>query len=142
MKGKCLCGQIEFKVTGDLPNLYQCHCGLCKKATGTAASSGLVVGLDNLEWISGTDQISSFTKENGFRTDFCSNCGSPVPNKMNVGEYMWIPAGVIEGSMDSKVGAHIFTANKASWEEEAPGCVALDNGPDNIDEFMSSLCNK
>lgn len=139
MKGKCLCGQIEFEVFGVLPNLYQCHCSLCKKATGTSSCSALVVDLDKLKWVAGEDKIKSFTKENGFRTDFCSDCGSPVPNKMNVGDYMWIPAGVLEGKIGSRIGAHIFKGNMAEWEDEIADCISLDGGPGNLDEFMRSL---
>lgn len=139
MIGKCLCGQIEFEVSGALPNIYRCHCSLCKKATGTSSCSGVVVGYENLKWISGTDKIKSFTKENGFRTDFCSDCGSPVPNKMNVGDYMWIPAGTLEGDIESKIAAYIFTANKAGWEVEASVCISLEGGPENIEEFVNSL---
>jgi len=139
MIGKCLCGQIVFRVSGTLPYFYQCHCGLCKKATGAAASTGFVVGVDKLEWITGKSKISSYTTEKGFRSDFCNNCGSPVPNKMNVGEYIWIPAGTLEGSVESRIGAHIFTENRGSWELDTSNCLVLKNGPDNIDEFMHSL---
>ena len=139
MIGKCLCGQVVFEIIGQLPDLYQCHCSLCKKATGTASSYGLVVGLENIKWIKGKEKINSYTKENGYRTDFCSNCGSPVPNKMNIGEYMWAPAGVLEGSINGKVAAHIFTKSKASWEGDIPRCEMYENSPENINDFMQSL---
>lgn len=139
MKGKCLCGQVEFEITGKIPNLYQCHCSLCKKATGAASNSSFVIGLDDLRWLKGKDQIRSFTKDNGYRTDFCGTCGSPVPNKMNVGDYMWVPAGVLEGGLDRKVAAHIFTESKADWEEDSPSCKTYDGPPDSISDLMESL---
>ena len=142
MKGKCVCGQVEFEISGNLPNLYQCHCSLCKKATGTAACLAVVVGVNNIKWLKGQDNITSFTKENGFRTDFCSTCGSPVPNKMNLGEYLWIPAGVLEGSMDGKIAAHIFSESMASWEDEAENCKSYQNAPEDVHAFMESLSNK
>lgn len=139
MKGKCLCGKIEFEVLDKLSNLYQCHCSLCKKATGTSSSFSLIAEINNIKWISGKDKITSYTKDNGFRSDFCCVCGSPVPNKMSVGEYMWIPAGLIEGDFDSKVVAHIYTDSKVSWEQDASSCRMLQGGPDDIKEFMQAL---
>lgn len=142
MKGKCLCGQVEFEITGKIPNLYQCHCSLCKKATGAASCSSFVIGLDDMNWVKGEKHIRSFTKENGFRTDFCGNCGSPVPNKMNIGEYMWVPAGILEGILERKVVAHIFTKSKADWEVNSPNFKSYDGLPDSISEFMASLSNE
>ena len=139
MKGKCLCGKVEFEVTGKLSNIYQCHCTLCQKATGTSSCSSLITDINNVKWLNGQEQIKSFTKENGFRTDFCSVCGSPVPNKMNIGEYMWIPAGILEGDIESKIASHIFTESKASWDTESNNCKLLLGGPENIEEFMSEL---
>lgn len=139
MKGKCLCGKVVFEVTGKFSNLYQCHCVLCQKATGTSSCSSMITDINNVKWLNGKEQIKSFTKENGFRTDFCSVCGSPVPNKMNVGEYMWIPAGILEGDIESKIVSHIFTESKPSWDEESNDCKSLLSGPDNIEVFMSEL---
>ena len=39
MKGECLCGEVAFTIDGELPNFYQCHCSLCRKATGAAANA-------------------------------------------------------------------------------------------------------
>ena len=139
MKGKCLCGQVEFEVTGKLSNLYQCHCSLCQKTTGSSSSSALVTDLNGVRWISGKEKVSSYIKENGFRTDFCNVCGSPVPNKMNIGDYMWIPAGLLEGSTDSEIVAQIYTKSKASWERYAENSHIMPDGPEDIVEFMKLL---
>ena len=141
MKGKCLCGQVEFEVTGKISSLYQCSCSMCQKASGTSKSTSLIAGADDIVWIRGKDKISSYTKENGFRTDFCGICGSPVPNKMNIGDYMCIPAGSIEGSINKSIVAHIFTASKASWDNKAENCKLFSAEPENIEEFMKLLQN-
>ena len=142
MKGKCLCGQVEYEVTGKISNIYQCSCSICQKVTGTSKTSSLITGANDVRWIRGKDKISSYTKENGFRTDFCSNCGSPVPNKMNIGDYMCIPAGSIEDVVDREIVAHIFTESKASWDNTAENCKIFSGGPENIEEFMKVLQKK
>lgn len=139
MKGKCLCGEVEFEIIDKLPNLYQCHCSLCQKATGSSSCSSLIINIDGIKWISGEDKISSYTKENGFRSDFCSVCGSPVPNRMNIGNYMWIPAGLLEGFTNSAIAAHIHLNSKASWERNIDHSKNYPDGPNNVDEFMNLL---
>jgi len=32
MPGKYLCEEVAFELTGTLPNIYQCHCSLCRNA--------------------------------------------------------------------------------------------------------------
>lgn len=139
MKGKCLCGAVEFEIIDKLPNLYQCHCSLCQKATGSSSCSSFIINIDSIKWISGENEISSYTKENGFRSDFCSACGSPAPNRMNIGDYMWIPAGLLEGSTNRAIAAHIHLNSRASWERNSEQNKNYPDGPDNVGEFMNQL---
>ncbi|WP_446685632.1 GFA family protein [Marinobacter arenosus] len=43
MKGECLCGNVKFEIEEEIRNLYQCHCSLCRKATGAAANAATFV---------------------------------------------------------------------------------------------------
>ncbi|PRY63410.1 hypothetical protein B0H98_1085 [Vreelandella songnenensis] len=43
MTGECLCGEVKFEIDGKLPNLYQCHCSLCRKTTGSTANAATFV---------------------------------------------------------------------------------------------------
>ena len=71
MHGKCLCGSVEFEVTGNFPKLYQCHCSLCRKQGGSLSNTATIVGAENFHWLSGQEHISSWVKDTGFRSDFC-----------------------------------------------------------------------
>ena len=53
MQGKCLCGGVQFVLSGELPNLYQCHCSLCRKVTGSSANAAFRIDLAQLSWIEG-----------------------------------------------------------------------------------------
>lgn len=116
MRGKCLCGKIEFEVVGTVPNLYQCHCSLCRKQGGASSNTAAIVAKDQFQWLAGQEHISSWVKDTGFRSDFCSNCGSPVPNPLRSTPYFWVPAGLLEGEVQLKIGAHLFVGSKASWD--------------------------
>ena len=139
MQGKCLCGSIAFEILNEIPNLYQCHCSLCQKATGSSSCSSFITKTDNIKWQKGKDEITSYTSESGFRSDFCQHCGSPVPNVMTIGDYLWVPAGLLEGATNSQISAHIHTGSKASWEKDSTNCQLSSEGPDDIEKFIKSL---
>jgi len=139
MNGECLCGEVQFEIQSDLPNLYQCHCSLCRKATGSAANAATFVHQQNFRWLSGQDTITSFQKPTGYRSDFCSVCGSPVPNQLRGTELVWVPAGLLEEHFDSAVNVHLHLDSSAAWERDSENCVRLGAGPDSLDALYKAL---
>lgn len=116
MLGKCLCGQIEFEISGTIPKLYQCHCSLCRKQSGASSNTATIIAEAHFRWVDGQEYISSWVKDTGFRSDFCSHCGSPVPNPLGSTAYYWVPAGLLEEDVQLSVSAHLFVGSKASWD--------------------------
>jgi len=117
VKGSCFCGDVSFELSGDVPDLYQCHCSLCRKVTGAAANAACVVLAARFAWLSGIERIASFVSDSGYRTDFCSHCGSPLPNPTTDGQSFWIPVGLCDEKTNARVTRHIFVASKADWDE-------------------------
>ncbi len=130
MRGRCLCGVIEFELDGDIPNLYQCHCSLCRKVTGSAANAAFIIASDQFEWISGSGQIREFITESGFKSHFCSTCGSPVPNLTSNDSAYWIPVGLLEASSQLELVAHLYVESRASWDVIADAGEQFDEMPD------------
>lgn len=129
MRGSCLCGGVVFQVQAPPARLYQCHCSLCRRQSGAAASAAFVVRDKDLLWIAGEALISSYRKPTGFRSDFCSRCGSPVPNRMRGSSYVWVPAGLLEDTGSLEIALHLFTGSKASWEPPPPTGVVHESMP-------------
>ena len=117
MKGACVCGQVSYEVDGPINNLYQCHCRICQKQTGSASQTGFFVTVQNFNWLSGKDRISNYKKESGYSVSFCSTCGSTVPNIFRTGDKYWAPAGAFENLEGAKIKKHIYVANKAGWDD-------------------------
>ena len=130
MRGKCLCGAIEFELDGDLPNLYQCHCSLCRKVTGSSANAAFRIAADQFEWISGSGKIREFVTETGFKSHFCATCGSPVPNLTSNDSAYWIPVGLLEGTSELELVAHLYVASRASWDVIEDAGKQFDKMPD------------
>lgn len=133
MRAKCLCGQVEFEIVGPTPKLYQCHCSLCRKQGGSASNTATVVPAENFRWLTGQEHISSWVKESGFRSDFCSRCGSPVPNPLRNTPYFWVPAGLLDDDGRLEIGAHLFVGSKASWDTIPSAGVRYDTMPELAD---------
>ena|SRR5690554_504386 len=139
MQGECLCGSVKFEIDGEIRNLYQCHCSLCRKATGSTANAATFVDGKSFRWVSGENEISSYAKPSGFRSDFCAVCGSPVPNSLRGTELVWIPAGLLNELATSKVSVHLHTSSAAPWEQESSGCVRLEAGPESLESLNKLL---
>jgi hypothetical protein len=116
VRGRCLCGSVEFEVVDSPQNLYQCHCSLCHKQSGSAANAAFIVPGEKLFWKAGEGLISSYVKPTGFRSNFCSRCGSPVPNFIGKTAFVWVPAGLLEDPVSLKIALHLFVGSRASWE--------------------------
>ena len=118
MFGKCLCGDVQFfsEIRTDPFKIYQCHCSLCKKQSGSSANSATIIEATHFKWIK-NDTIKKWQKNTGFSSHFCTSCGCPVPNSF-ADKYYWIPVGLLEfdmGLIDTKVVANFCLSSKSSW---------------------------
>lgn len=138
MRGKCLCGEVEFEVVGAIPGLYQCHCSLCRKQGGSSSNTATIVGEECFRWLSGKEHISSWAKDTGFRSDFCSGCGAPVPNLLRNRPYYWVPIGLLEDRQGLEIVAHTFVGSKASWDPVPLQGVHYETIPE-LSEFIKLL---
>ena len=139
MKGQCLCGTVKFYIEEEIRNLYQCHCSLCRKATGAAANAATFVQANAFRWLSGENDIRIFKRHSGFRNDFCSVCGSPVPNSLRDSGMVWVPAGLLDERVASRISVHLHTKSAATWERESIQCVRLDEGPESLESLKKLL---
>jgi len=138
MLGSCLCGTVKFKLQIDKLTFYQCHCEQCRKQSGTASSCGSVVKSENFEWLSNTDSISTWEKDSGFTSHFCSTCGSSVPNQFRAHPFYWIPVGLVEDG-EHEIVANIFTCEKAIWSHVDSQINPYPKRPE-IQELLEMLC--
>ncbi|WP_428753422.1 GFA family protein [Vibrio cionasavignyae] len=117
MKGSCLCGDVTFELLSELPSIYQCHCSLCRKVSGSSSNSALIVKASNFRWCSGEHLIKSYSTKSGFKSEFCTQCGSPVPNLTTSSDSYWVPAGLITDATNTSVTAHVFVSSRADWDK-------------------------
>ncbi len=116
--GSCLCGGIEFKVTGDFESFYLCHCAYCRKDTGSAHAANLFSKTAKLEWSKSETEIKIFQlPQSQHMKAFCSNCGSAMPYLQQQEKLLVVPAGSLDTILEKRPNAHIFVSKKAVWDE-------------------------
>ncbi|MDX1375259.1 MAG: GFA family protein [Burkholderiales bacterium] len=107
---------MAFEVNDPPRRLYQCHCSLCRKQSGAGSNAAFIVRSEQLVWLAGQGLVASYVKPTGFRSDFCSQCGSPVPNPLRSTSYVWVPVGLFDEPTDLSIATHLFVGSKAAWE--------------------------
>jgi hypothetical protein len=119
--GSCLCGEVRFEVQPPYPDLYQCHCSLCRKQGGSVSNTGLIVAADRFRWLAGEPLITTWQKSTGFRSHFCSRCGAPVPNPLRDTGYVWVASGLLDGDAPLRIAAQLYVGSRAPWARIPPG---------------------
>lgn len=128
--GSCLCGEVTYAIDGDFDNFFLCHCGRCRKDTGSAHAANLFSSTAKLRWLSGEDSIKIFNFRNeGHIKSFCSNCGSALPNVQLDGNLLVVPAGGIDSDINIRPQGHIYYASKGNWEFELEKIPKFENLP-------------
>ena len=124
--GRCLCGAVSYEVRGDLRDVWNCHCGQCRRTHGnvaaytSAARADLVLTEDRgLKWYRSSEVA---------RRGFCRNCGASLFWERLGGDRVAVAAGGIDPPSGLKTIRHIFVADKGDYYEIADGLETLPAG--------------
>jgi hypothetical protein len=143
--GSCLCGSIAFTAAAGPRRLVNCYCSLCRRSRAAAFSSTLLVPSKKFRWTRGTARVRRYALSavanaraicgaghDGRRvanagaicglhvaTEFCSDCGSPVPTVAPESPTALLPAGAIDTPLSPLPAVHLYVGSKAAWCEIA-----------------------
>ena len=116
--GSCLCGKVSYEVRGSPQVMYYCHCGMCRRATGSSFATNMLVRDEDFVVTSGQSLIKAFQSSPGEYRHFCSECGSPVYGKAEKRKgKVSVRCGTLQDDPLVRPSAHIYTASKAPWIE-------------------------
>ncbi len=128
--GSCLCGEVRFEVRGDFEQFFLCHCGRCRKDTGSAHAANLFSSTATLRWISGEDKARTFrVPSTRHERSFCTTCGSALPGLRMNGALLVVPAGSLDDAIDIRPAAHILVASSAEWDHHLEDIPRIDGLP-------------
>jgi hypothetical protein len=131
ISGGCLCGQVQYQVTGPFERFHICHCSQCRRSTGSAHASNIFTSADRLQWISGESLVKRYTPDQPdvISKCFCSHCGSLVPYTSLQSGKLIIPAGSLNSPPGIKPEDNIFWHDRASWYDDVADAKHCDQGP-------------
>lgn len=116
LRGQCLCEKVVYEISGKLGPIYHCHCSKCRRFHGAVFRTRASIERSQFIWIKGEDNLTEYASSDNVTKCFCKTCGSPIVScYKNQPDVLGIPLGGLEGDMERKPEAHIFTASKASW---------------------------
>lgn len=127
LRGKCMCGHVQYEAAGDPENASYCHCEDCKRATGGPYTVGVLVKLSDLHIISGAVKGYTSIADSGreITREFCPECGSPLFTRAEkCPDLVFLKAGSLDDPEVVKPGCQTWTQHAVPWAyiDEALPC--------------------
>ncbi len=111
--GSCLCNKVKFTISGKASDMSHCHCSMCRKIHG--AMFATYFNTEHVDYTAGQESIVEYESSKGFVRSFCSDCGSPLPEKSQDSDGYYVPAGLMDDDPGVRPDKHIFTESKADY---------------------------
>ncbi len=112
--GGCLCGAVRYRATVDPIRAVNCHCGMCRRASGAAFLTHVHFPIDAFTWTAGapTRYRSSAAAERGF----CALCGSTLTMHESVlDDRVQVSLGSLDRPGDVRPDDHVWTESQLAW---------------------------
>jgi hypothetical protein len=121
IKGSCRCGKVTYSSAAEPVFVGICHCGSCRKSTGTAYATVLAVPTASLT-VTGTTKRFDDIGDSGKAThrDFCPECGSTVTQSADIMEGITMVAiGTLDDPTWIKPAMQIYCDSALPWAKIA-----------------------
>ncbi len=117
LKGRCICGQVKYRITEKPLFTQACHCKDCKIITGSSYVINTSV-LDNTLIIEGKVASTELKAGSGATSNayFCTKCGTYIYTDYGsaVGR-LTVRTKTLDNSESFPPQVHIFTKDKDPW---------------------------
>jgi hypothetical protein len=118
--GRCLCGAVRYRVTGEPIWTAHCHCQSCRRATSAAFATYAGFLRERFEILAGEPAV--YRSSPGVERRFCRDCGSPLTYE---GERWPDQTHIMVCSLDDPAAlqptAHVHTDEQLTWLHLADG---------------------
>jgi hypothetical protein len=116
VKGSCLCGGIQYEVEGSFGTVVNCHCAMCRKATGAAFRTRAAIPTAAFRWLAGEGLLSKYESSPGEVRTFCRECGSTLVTFFrDRPDEIGLPLGTLDDDPGVRPSAHVWVDSKAAW---------------------------
>jgi len=77
-QGRCLCGAVEVRVTGEPAAMGYCHCESCREWSASPVNAFTLWSPRAVTIARGADQLAAFSKTERSVRKWCKQCGGHV----------------------------------------------------------------
>jgi hypothetical protein len=114
LAGKCLCGAVHYSVADEFVYALNCHCGNCRRATGSAFKPFAGIQRNKLGITKGEHNLMIYGEETANDTR-CRLCGSFLYSAVRGGTFVHVVMGTLIDEPTIRPTSHIFVGSKAPW---------------------------
>ena len=135
--GKCRCGAVHYAVADEFVYAANCHCSLCRRATGAAFKPFAGIERDKLRITKGADNLMILGDDQRQRHALQA-CGAFLYSVVRDGAFVHVAMGSLVDDPSIRPSKHIFVGSKARWftitddlpqyAEEHAGGARIDGG--------------
>ena len=76
--GKCFCGAVEIRVTGEPAGMGYCHCASCRQWSAGPVNAFTLWPPKSVQVTKGADKIGTYNKTPQSFRKWCTSCGGHV----------------------------------------------------------------
>ncbi len=118
--GSCLCGAVNYSLSGPMGEVVHCHCNTCRKTHSSAFSSVAAVADVDFHLQVPVSQLGCFESSPGKLRYFCQACGSHLYAKREGTEHVILRLGSLDDDSltvenTPRERNHIWVSQKARW---------------------------
>jgi hypothetical protein len=138
IRGRCMCGDVRYEITGPMFDVVHCHCESCRRHSSAAFVTTFNVNKTHFRYSRGMPVL--YMSSPGVERTHCGRCGSPISYE-NPREFS-IFACTLEDLTLVKPQAHIMVGEMLPWlnfgddlpcfEKGLHGKPPIGNGPSNL----------
>ena len=114
LSGSCLCGAVRYAVRDEFVYAMNCHCSMCRRATGSAFKPLAGIERDKFAITQGADNLLIYGDDHGHDA-CCGRCGSLLYSLVRDGAYVHVTMGTLADDPGIRPTKHIFVGSKAPW---------------------------
>ena len=118
LEGRCQCGGVTYRVTGETIALFACHCVECQRQAASAFGMALWIRSYKKELLTGSTRSWARTMPSGKQLvgQFCPLCGSRLFHEVEgQSEITSVKPGTLRHTFSLGPVAHIWTRSAQPW---------------------------
>ena len=133
LTGRCYCGDLRYRATGDPVLKGKCHCRECQYISGGGPNYFMMMPEDGFSYMSGTPgQFTRPDLDRAVTREFCPICGTHLVTRQPWRDYVVVKIGTLDDPAVMYGGPKmaIFTYDAQPFHDIPDGLPAFDRIPE------------